>query len=144
MTTSIRSGASDIGILLNGVEELTLTSTTPPTTANAQGSGINELTRKDYVDGVALGVGQTYSTFTSGTRATNTNYTNSTGRPIFLIAAFNLASSATAVLVVDGVTILTVLNSNANGVYLPITAVIPNGAVYKITYGGFISWAELR
>lgn len=76
----------------------------------------------------AIGVGQTWQTVT---RALNTTYTNTTGRPIMIAVSTTQVSVGTHTFTVGGVQIF---NFNASdvgegGVY---SAIIPAGATYVL------------
>ncbi len=82
-----------------------------------------------------LGVNQTWQ---QPTRASNTNYTNNTGRPIMVV--INKSGNGVAYIIVDG---LNVIRYNANNNDFPLTVIIPNGSTYSFT-GIITSWFELR
>jgi len=92
-----------------------------------QGAGGNAITAMS-----SLGYGQTWQSFTSGTRVSGTTYYDTTGKPIFLYI-----NAASINLVVGGTTVF-----NASGV--PVSAVIPPGMAYSATYGSGLTWSELR
>jgi hypothetical protein len=93
-----------------------------------------------------LGVVQTWQDVTSS-RAKNTTYTNSTGRPIFIAVAIssnsvaNISFSINGVLVVEFYIPVTAANATT-----PITYVIPAGATYGFNNGpaNIATWFELR
>ena len=119
-----------------------LGSDTPPT----QG---DELTRKDYVDGVAIGVGQTWQDMTAS-RAVATTYTNSTGRPIYVhIDCTNSIGGNGTLLNINGVVSLRSSRAVSADGAVSVAGIIPAGNTYSITAatGGTIAltlWAELR
>ncbi len=82
--------------------------------------------------------GQSWSDLT-GSRANNTTYTNTTGRPI----AINIAKSA------NGAGNLYVNGSNmgyyyANSNDFSLFAIVPAGATYQAAFSGIARWSELR
>lgn len=89
-----------------------------------------------------LGQNQTYQDVTAS-RVANTNYTNTTGRPIFVsVNASGAQRSLT--LVVDGINVSSSgvdasLSNNGNDVQ----AIVPPGSVYSVT-NTFNVWIELR
>ena len=95
----------------------------------------------------SLGYGQTWQVLT-GSRAMNTTYTNTTGKPIYVYGS-NLYSTSGTVnysLVVDGVTVGTAVAWHTNS-YAEIDGIVPAGATYQITAGANATgyaWAELR
>jgi len=79
-----------------------------------------------------IGNGQTWQAVT---RAFNTNYTNSTGKPIMLAGKFtrNGVSSAGADLIIDGVQVPLAYNTNSGGGNIVAgSLIIPTGAVYQL------------
>lgn len=94
----------------------------------------------------SVGVGQTWQNVI-GSRAVNTNYTNLTGKPIFVACSVAGGSGADNIyLYVDGVTVGYLPNiSDPGGVQL--TAIVPNGSYYQLAdsgAGSLSTWAELR
>lgn len=92
----------------------------------------------------ALGYNQTWQDV-SGSRASGTTYTNSTGRPIFISVKW-FRDDGLLTLTVDGLEIGASGNT-AGPQYYTLTAVIPAGSTYSATAsgsGGTLSWYELR
>lgn len=90
-----------------------------------------------------LGWGQTWTDVTSS-RALGTNYTNNTGRPIQVIVSTVANTSAPATSVtVSGVVIATAQGSESYYQGVPISFIVPNGAVYSVS-GSMSKWVELR
>jgi hypothetical protein len=88
-----------------------------------------------------IGVGQTWQDVTSS-RAINTDYTNSTGKPIMVAINFNTGTSGA--ITVDGVFagIGATTVSEATG---GLNTIVPNGSVYRYTgAASIIAWSELR
>jgi hypothetical protein len=92
----------------------------------------------------SLGYGQTMQDTTSS-RAANTNYYNTTGKPIIVYLSVSSGTSASGGMVINGVTTGAVTAQIWSA--LPfLTWVIPAGATYNLTTSNvsFGSWRELR
>jgi hypothetical protein len=94
----------------------------------------------------SLGVGQTWQDVT-GSRALNTDYTNSTGKPIFI--AFNYVDTDgtnNSTITVSGIEVSSSrINTEAISGHLTLNAIVPNGEVYKIQSSSAMrKWLELR
>jgi len=110
------------------------------------------LANKAYVDGSAppsSGVGQTWQTFARNAagRVANTNYTNSTGKPIMVfITSSDTGGNATSGFAINDV----VMSSagyddgpNYGGAF--VSFIVPNGSRYKhVANTQATYWAELR
>jgi len=106
---------------------------------------------------VGVGLGQTWQDM-SFSRDFNTNYTNTTGRPIEVAVSIYSADenpTAGGYLYVDGVQIMKILQASTLTVHSScMSAVIPAGSVYRVTTTGSVAplsgtllpsgWAELR
>lgn len=95
----------------------------------------------------ALGWGQSWQNMTAS-RAVNTNYTNTTGRPIQVSIQMN-GYGSDANLVVDGVAVSRGNSGdNARPWFDSLQAVIPAGSVYSVSFSGgvwsMVFWSELR
>lgn len=95
-----------------------------------------------------IGVGQTWKNL-AASRALNTNYTNTTGRPIMVAAGLTTDSEkGTAIINIDGVQIGGSSNYNAGAPQAFAMAIVPAGSVYRVAGTAGIStlqsWAELR
>lgn len=93
-------------------------------------------------DTQALGQNQTYQDVTAS-RVVNTDYTNTTGRPIFVSVNAGGAQRSLA-LIVDGITVSASgvdgsLSNNGNDVQ----GIIPPGSIYRVN-NTFSTWIELR
>lgn len=90
-----------------------------------------------------IGVSQTWQNLI-GSRSVGTPYTNTTGRPISVSIVPTATSGATSSLTVDSVLVASLSFGSAT-VKAPLTAIVPNGAVYTFNSTTTIdSWAELR
>ena len=89
---------------------------------------------------IPLGDGQTWQNVTAS-RAFQTTYTNSTGRPIYV--AYGWSGGFYSTFLIDGVaTANTATSSNVGGYY-----VVPAGSTYRIDAAGggsLTAWSELR
>jgi hypothetical protein len=123
---------------------------------NAEVQAGTDTTRAVTPSGFAaasIGYGQTWQDVT-GSRAFGVTYTNSTGRPIFIIVTGTTPSSANGAftLTIDGV-IVAENGINANGGNsgahrIPTSAIVPPGSTYSAQQSTATStldrWAELR
>lgn len=93
---------------------------------------------------LGLGYGQTWQNVT-GSRAADTNYTNSTGKPILIAVSCYQGSGTAGQWLVGGVKII---DKGNGGVQATDTFIVPDGATYRYTKGSgtFVIgyWAELR
>jgi len=95
------------------------------------------------------GIGQTWQNMTAS-RAVNTTYTNSTGRPIFVSVTVTSSSGNTAATINVSGAIIFGGSSAVSSSFLPIAALVPNGGTYSVscTVGTpslpSNSWFELR
>ena len=91
----------------------------------------------------AFGVGQVLVDVTAS-RATNTVYTNTTGKPIF-VAIGKTTQSVEMRLFVNGVQFGFATGANQDSQHKTLYAVVPAGATYSTGGGsGFVFWSELR
>ena len=95
-----------------------------------------------------IGVGQTWQDVLAS-RATNTTYTNSTGKPIQVAIRVNTNSVYTFTLSVSGVVVGIFRNDNGGTVISQLTAIVPDGNTYILNASGsgtgtLGNWAELR
>jgi hypothetical protein len=93
-----------------------------------------------------LGVGQTWQDM-AASRAFNTTYTNSTGKPIAAVIVMgNVGTSDGFALVINGVS-TDYVYTNSSGGRVGLTYIIPDGNTYRANNTGagtFLSWIELR
>ena len=116
---------------------LTSTNTNQALTA-AQGKVL-----KDALNAASLGVGQTLTDVTSS-RAINTVYTNTTGKPIF-VAIGKTNQNSDMQLNVNGVQFGYASGSNEDSQSKTLYAIVPSGATYgTVGLSGFVFWSELR
>jgi len=118
-----------------------------PTNTNQLTNGAGFLT--SATESVSIGVGQTWS---SQSRALATTYTNSTGRPIVVLATFQTVavnnSYVTFYLNGTAISYIGVGSAATPSIYMPFTLIVPNGATYRAekTVGNptILVWWELR
>ena len=116
---------------------LTSTNTNQALTA-AQGKVL-----KDALDAASLGVGQTPTDVTAS-RAINTVYTNTTGKPIF-VAIGKTTQTSDMRLNVNGVQFGYASGANEDSQSKTLYAIVPSGATYgTVGLSGFVFWSELR
>ena len=122
----------------NGV----LACSTPFSAASFSGAGTG-LTGTASSLNAGIGVNQTWTDVTSS-RANNTTYTNSTGKPI-LISFQPTGSGSSGIYQADGNTIGGWSN-NGNNSQFTMSFIVPNGQTYKVilSAGSIGTWWELR
>lgn len=109
-------------------------------------AGVSSATVKGYMTTngrvESIGVGQTWQDVTAS-RAAGTTYTNSTGKPIMV--SIEVSSSATNALIIDGITISEI--SDSDGMGSTVQGIVPNNSTYLLSVGGATTlegWKELR
>ena len=114
---------------------------TPTAPTAAVATNTTQIATTKFVKDASIGWGQTWQDV-RGSRAANTNYTNTTGKPI--IVAISLSGGVTNDVRVDGVVVGNQVNGGV-GFINTIAVVVPAGSVYRLNLTTtFISWAELR
>ncbi len=89
-----------------------------------------------------LGIAQTWTDVTSS-RATNTTYQNTTGKPI--MAVIQLSNGTQPIQVsADGSTWVTAASGSSGNYQTNSAIVVPPGHYYRITGGTLFLWTELR
>ena len=134
-----KDGTSAGTINANGLFNNTLTSTnTNQALTAAQGKVL-----KDTLDAASLGVGQTLTDVTAS-RAINTVYTNTTGKPIF-VAIGKTTQNSDMRLNVNDVQFGYASGANEDSQSKTLYAIVPSGATYgTVGLSGFVFWSELR
>lgn len=94
-----------------------------------------------------IGVGQTW-TDVSGSRTAGTTYTNSTGKPIQVIASFQSSSQTNFTTgTINGLTVYGSVTTSS-GHWGTISFIVPNGNTYSANMNGgsvtATNWLELR
>lgn len=134
--TDLASTSASKGASLVGVQD---------SDGNFTGTTVETVLSELY--GLLLGVGQTWQDVSSS-RAINTTYTNSTGKPIQANVSITAANAASAALqVYDGTNWLTAATSSGNIGRQSGSIIIPPNGQYRVSAsggGGFIAWLELR
>jgi len=119
---------------------------TPTAPTAAVATNTTQIATTAFVLANTISAGQTWQTVT-GSRALNTNYTNSTGKPIMVNIMINQGSGGSGRFRVDSID---VSGQNLANVGLPvmISAIVPPSSVYQMaTVSGsqtIVFWAELR
>ncbi len=90
-----------------------------------------------------LGEGQTLQNLTAS-RATATNYTNTTGRTIYAIIRMVIAAGATSDGLLDGSIVSTLGNNGTGGTTVTHLLIIKADQVYRINGGTITTWFEMR
>ena len=93
----------------------------------------------------AIGIGQTWQNVTSS-RAINTTYTNSTGKPIMVNIYLGDGENRIGILTVGGIAVSYAQFHGAGGGVATLSAIVPDGTTYRFTTdnGSVAMWAELR
>jgi hypothetical protein len=92
----------------------------------------------------SLGYGQTWQTFTSGTRVSATTYYNTTGRPITVKMTYANATGGNCQLTIAGLLVDTIAIASTVASRGTVTGIVPPNQSYSVSYTGFDTWAELR
>jgi hypothetical protein len=141
------SQLSTTGITFNGGAGLNLTATQVTAPTPTTGDSSTNVATTAFVANTALGIGQTWQTFTIGTqRVSGTTYYNTTGKPIQIIGSTANSTAQTVNIVVNGVTV-SAQTGGGSGYTQGVmgTAIVPPGASYIMTITGpTLLWAELR
>jgi hypothetical protein len=137
------TGASSITansvILGNGTSALSGNLVAPGTSGNVLTS--NGTTWQSTTPASGIGVGQTWQNVLSS-RARNTNYTNSTGKPI-MVNVWIDDTGGEANFICDSVTVA--FFNGVDNAGMTLSVIVPNGSVYQVTTSQTIDgWAELR
>lgn len=90
-----------------------------------------------------IGYGQTWQSLT-GSRANNTTYTNSTGRPIMVAVGFTWTNSIGWTLTINGVTTSAPASNVSQTSPGMITFIVPSGGTYLFASNAMSTWSELR
>lgn len=100
---------------------------------------------KSGVDALMLGVSQTFQDM-SGSRAVNTSYQNTTGKPIQVMATTSGAGSETWEVSNDGSTWYAIGYATSNGDAHDVCFIVPTTGYYRINGTGatIVTWIELR
>jgi len=97
----------------------------------------------------SIGYGQTWQNV-GASRAYNTTYYNTTGKPIMVVVNGNLqgTSQSSNTLNVNGLTVAYMSQNTAGastGISVPLTAIVPPGGSYSLSgNGSVVYWFELR
>ena len=101
----------------------------------------------DFDTSEAFGQGQVWTDVT-GSRVLTTTYTNSTGKPIFIVITSEGGATTYLDAYIDGVLFSTVASTTFYGSVVPIILLVPNASTYSITRTAgtnpLTQWWELR
>lgn len=93
---------------------------------------------------IALGVGQTWTEETSS-RSKNVEYTNTTGRPIFVVASHSIQAVGYCGVKIDGADVAHNYARYSSSCGPCISVVVPAGSTYEYyMYGSVAEWWELK
>lgn len=112
----------------------------------ATAANVVEILSGRFLSERGIGAGQTWQDVTS-IRANNTNYTNTTGRPIMVIVTdATIGAGSFTRITVDGLLISEFNFDQATGNEATTgSAIIPAGAIYSVSCQvGILRWSELR
>jgi len=123
----------------------------PTAPTAAVGTNTTQIATTAFATQSGIGWNQTWQDVTSS-RASNTTYTNSTGKPIMVSISVDVTgvSQDGWFLYVSGVAVAEMSHNTVGtgiGVTVPLQAIVPNGATYSlvpISSGTIVSWVELR
>lgn len=90
-----------------------------------------------------IGVGQTLQIVT-GSRATNTTYTNSTGRTIYVMASLDITQGADTILQLGGNSVGRNANNGSGTNAVSFSFHVLAGQTYRIAGGTILYWSEVR
>jgi len=139
LKTDILETVSGSGTITSS-NPITVTGALTATTLVGNGAAVTNLPEN------GVGVGQTYQNLTAS-RATNTQYTNSTGKPIFTTVVATAGTNADIKMEIQGVNMPTGLFANANNGRVSLSNIVPAGQTYKIVNSGnavLQVWMEVR
>ena len=95
-------------------------------------------------DVARIGIGQTWQNVT-GSRALDTPYTNTTGKPIFVYILASVTSTTTFLVQVDTVQIHNQVLASTGSTVGACSFIVPNGSTYTASNtNGLARWSELR
>lgn len=129
------------------VDAKTTVASTPQAQAGTSNTVImSPLRTEEWGAANLLGMGQTWQNVT-GSRALNTTYTNTTGRPIEVVVSLLTTTSEDSLsVIVSGITILTGDLGGDVGEGGVFSFIVPSSSTYRLTSTGntLSNWAELR
>lgn len=141
MSFTFRSDPTQAVVVVNGVDQMFIKDSGKAEVRTAGTTGLEVATA-----GQMLGVGQSWQDLTAS-RAVNTSYTNTTGKPIVVAVRMAISAVAAAQIVINGVTIIG-QSQGSVGVGAFIEAVVPAGATYSAGpssgTASSLVWWELR
>lgn len=113
-------------------------------TGKAPAGDASKFLRGDGMWGGVLGAGVAWNNVTAQ-RALETNYVNTSGRPLGVSVAFVAGTNTGGQLLVDGVVIATFKNTYGTGSpEITLFGIVPAGSTYRVNRGaGTMTWMEL-
>lgn len=94
-----------------------------------------------YANSYDIGVGQTWQDVTDS-RVSGTTYTNSTGKPIYIMVGSSAVAGNTGTITVGGVVVLSIVEGGDSN--QSFGCIVPNGVVYVVSMASIGKWVELR
>lgn len=133
--TLIGASANTVGVVFNA-------------TGVGSGTGTAQVTTwtSSPIPNVGIGVNQTYQNVFAS-RALGTTYTNSTGKPIFvMVSVLSGSTSQNMQIIINSVNLGFYSSVSGAASVLPVFFIVPNGQTYAVIIGSgtLQSWAELR
>lgn len=109
---------------------------------------VDATTLKSYIDTYIFGAGQTWQDVTAS-RAINTDYTNSTNKPIMVLFTSTAAANPDFTVKIGGVYVMQAYGSvGGNIMNATVSFIVPAGSTYQITRNAgtsiLLRWMELR
>jgi hypothetical protein len=145
LTLNADGSGKDIKFQANGVEKASISSAGAFTSTSIDAtklSGNLPAIDGSSLTGTGVGVGQTWTVLTAS-RAVTTNYTNSTGKPIYVGISVYGIDGEYGTLLVDGV-VVGAIEATAAYNHSQVSAVVPNSSIYSFTGARINTWSELR
>ena len=128
---------------ISGTKTFSSFPVTPSTTPTTN----YQVANKKYVDDRSIGVNQRWYDLTAS-RNSNTEYTNDSGRPIFVSISVSDRGAGISALLVDGVQVgQDDIGTTGTSVTGTLSTIVPHGSICVLNSGSaqsIIKWAELR
>jgi hypothetical protein len=97
----------------------------------------------DFNPPLPVSGGPTTQNVVTGSRGLNTNYTNSTGKTMWVLASVNLQANTSMTIYSNGVIVAQSSSQNAASQWTTITFIVLPGAVYQVNAAGVLTyWVE--
>ena len=111
-------------------------------TLNQHAVTLSQVTSLIAANPIGIGYGQTWQDVSTN-RTINTNYVNSTTKPIMVAVSIPGYNSWVLTIVVGGINAAAIGNDQYSGTRIA-TVIVPVGSTYRVTGSGFSKWTELR